>query len=64
MAEEGALAEIFRASREEADRAIVAEAERIRRKAEMGGSWGAAGAVASWDGSPGQSAAATTSGPR
>ncbi len=38
VAEEGALVETFRASREEAYRAIVAEAERIRRKAEMGGS--------------------------
>ena len=38
MAEEDALVETFRASREEAYRAIVAEAERVRRKAELGGS--------------------------
>ena len=29
----------FRSSREEAYRKIVAEAERLRRKAELGGSW-------------------------
>jgi hypothetical protein len=37
VAEEGALVGAFRSSREEAYRAIVAEAERVRRKAEMGG---------------------------
>jgi len=37
LAEEGKLVETFRASREEAYRAIVAGAERVRRKAEMGG---------------------------
>jgi hypothetical protein len=37
VAEEGELVRIFRASREEAYRAIIAEAERIRRKAQMGG---------------------------
>jgi DNA-binding transcriptional regulator PaaX len=37
MAEEAALVEDFRASREEAYRTIIAEAERVRRKAEMGG---------------------------
>ena len=37
VAEEGALVGAFRASREEAYRAIVAETERVRRKAEMGG---------------------------
>ncbi len=37
MAEEGELVRTFRASREEAYRAIIAEAERIRRKAQMGG---------------------------
>ena len=37
LAEEGRLVETFRASREEAYRAIVAGAERVRRKAEMGG---------------------------
>jgi hypothetical protein len=36
VAEEGELVGAFRASREEAYRAIVSEAERIRRKAEMG----------------------------
>ena len=36
-AEEAGLVESFRSSREEAYRAIVAEAERIRRKAELGG---------------------------
>ena len=37
VAEEGELVGAFRSSREEAYRAIVAEAERVRRKAEMGG---------------------------
>jgi hypothetical protein len=37
MAEEAELVGAFRSSREEAYRAILAEAERIRRKAEMGG---------------------------
>ena len=37
LAEEAKLVETFRVSREEAYRAIVAGAERIRRKAEMGG---------------------------
>lgn len=37
VAEEGELVGIFRAAREEAYRAIVAEAERLRRKAELGG---------------------------
>ena len=37
VAEEGKLVATFRASREEAYRAIVAGAERVRRKAEMGG---------------------------
>jgi hypothetical protein len=37
LAEEGELVGAFRASREEAYRAIVAEAERVRRKAQMGG---------------------------
>ncbi len=37
VAEEGELVRAFRASREEAYRAIIAEAERVRRKAEMGG---------------------------
>jgi hypothetical protein len=37
VAEEGELVKTFRASREEAYRAIVAGAERVRRKAEMGG---------------------------
>jgi hypothetical protein len=37
MAEERELVGAFRTSREEAYRAIVAEAERVRRKAEMGG---------------------------
>jgi hypothetical protein len=37
LAEEGELVRTFRASREEAYRAIIAEAERIRRKAQMGG---------------------------
>lgn len=37
LAEEGELVGAFRSSREEAFRAIVAEAERLRRKAEMGG---------------------------
>jgi hypothetical protein len=39
-AEEGELVGAFRSSREEAYRAIIAEAERVRRKAEMG--WGEA----------------------
>jgi hypothetical protein len=39
VAEEGELVGAFRASREEAYRAIVSEAERIRRKAEMGGGY-------------------------
>jgi hypothetical protein len=37
VAEEGELVRTFRASREEAYRAIIAEADRIRRKAQMGG---------------------------
>lgn len=37
MAEEDELIEAFRSSREEAYRAITAEAERLRRKAQMGG---------------------------
>jgi hypothetical protein len=37
MAEEAELVGAFRSSREEAYRAIIAEAERVRRKAEMGG---------------------------
>jgi len=37
LAEEGELVEAFRSSREEAYRTIIAEAERLRRKAEMGG---------------------------
>ena len=37
VAEEAELVEAFRSSREEAYRAIVAEAERVRRKAQMGG---------------------------
>jgi hypothetical protein len=36
-AEEGRLVEAFRSSREEAYRKIVAEAERLRRKAQLGG---------------------------
>jgi hypothetical protein len=38
MAEEAELVEAFRSSREEAYRTIIAGAERLRRKAEMGGS--------------------------
>jgi hypothetical protein len=38
VAEERELVEHFRSSREEAYRAIVAEADRVRRKAAMGGS--------------------------
>jgi hypothetical protein len=38
MAEEGELVEAFRSSREEAYRAIIARAQRLRRKAQMGGS--------------------------
>ena len=37
VAEEKELVTAFRASREEAYRGIIAEAERVRRKAEMGG---------------------------
>src|SRR3712207_1180905 len=37
VAEEAELVEAFRSSREEAYRTIIAEAERLRRKAEMGG---------------------------
>jgi hypothetical protein len=37
MAEEAELVEVFRSSREEAYRVIIAEAERLRRKAQMGG---------------------------
>jgi hypothetical protein len=37
MAEEAELVGAFRSSREEAYRTIIAEAERLRRKAEMGG---------------------------
>ena len=37
VAEEAELVESFRASREEAYRAIIAEADRLRRKAELGG---------------------------
>jgi hypothetical protein len=37
VAEEGELVGAFRTSREESYRAIIAEAERVRRKAEMGG---------------------------
>jgi hypothetical protein len=38
VAEEAELVETFRSSREEAYSAIIAGAERLRRKAEMGGS--------------------------
>ena len=38
MTEEAELVEAFRSSREEAYRTITAEAERLRRKVEMGGS--------------------------
>jgi hypothetical protein len=38
LAEEAELVEAFRSSREEAYRTIIARAERLRRKAEMGGS--------------------------
>jgi hypothetical protein len=38
MAEEAELVEAFRSSREEAYRAIIARAQRLRRKAQMGGS--------------------------
>jgi hypothetical protein len=37
MAEEAELVEAFRSSREKAYRAIIARAERLRRKAQMGG---------------------------
>jgi hypothetical protein len=37
VAEEAELVETFRSSREKAYRAIIAEAERLRRKAQMGG---------------------------
>ena len=37
VAEEAELVEAFRSSREEAYRGIITEAERLRRKAEMGG---------------------------
>jgi len=37
MAEEAELVGAFRSSREEAYRTIIAEAERLRRKAQMGG---------------------------
>ena len=37
VAEEAELVEAFRSSREEAYRTIIAEAERLRRKAQMGG---------------------------
>jgi hypothetical protein len=37
VAEEAALVEEFRSSREEAYRAIIAEAERLQRKVQMGG---------------------------
>ncbi len=37
MAEEGQLVGAFRASREEAYRAIISQAGRLRRKAELGG---------------------------
>jgi hypothetical protein len=37
MAEEAELVEAFRSSREEAYKAIIARAERLRRKAQMGG---------------------------
>jgi hypothetical protein len=37
LTEEKALVEAFRASREETYRKIISEAERVRRKAEMGG---------------------------
>jgi hypothetical protein len=37
VAEEAALVEAFRSSREEAYRAIISGAERLRRKAQMGG---------------------------
>src|SRR5215203_1718484 len=37
VADEAELVEAFRSSREEAYRAIIAEAERLRRKAQMGG---------------------------
>jgi hypothetical protein len=38
VAEEAELVEAFRSSREEAYRAIIVRAERLRRKADMGGS--------------------------
>jgi hypothetical protein len=37
MAEEAELVGVFRSSREEAYRSIIADAERLRRKAQMGG---------------------------
>jgi hypothetical protein len=37
MAEEAELVEAFRSSREEAYKAIIARAQRLRRKAQMGG---------------------------
>jgi hypothetical protein len=37
MAEEAELVEDFRSSREEAYRTIIAEAQRLQRKAQMGG---------------------------
>jgi hypothetical protein len=37
LAEEAELVEAFRSSREQAYRAIIAEAERLRRKSQMGG---------------------------
>src|SRR3712207_1212343 len=40
VAEEAELVETFRSSREEAYRAIITGAERVRRKAEMGGGTG------------------------
>src|SRR5215207_2975262 len=64
MAEEAELVGAFRSSREEAYRTIIAEAERVRRKAEMGAAKPCWSSSASWSASSGPSADATTSAPR
>ena len=63
VAEEAELVGAFRSSREEAYRAIIAEAERLRRKAQMGGV-ACRNNSASWSASSGPRGAGTTSAPR
>jgi len=63
LAEEAALVEAFRSSREKTYRDIIARAERLRRKAQMGGGPCRSGS-ASWSASSGRRGAGTTFAPR